>query len=122
FAQSAVDIVAAHNLDGVDIDWEYPGMKGDNNKFRPEDRTGYTNMFKELRERLDILSKKTGKKYLVTTAIGGSREFLQHTQLEIAQNYLDYINLMSYDFDGTYDNMAAHHSNLYTPSNMPYIY
>ncbi|HRD42114.1 MAG TPA: glycosyl hydrolase family 18 protein, partial [Ferruginibacter sp.] len=40
FSQSAVDIVAKHNLDGVDIDWEYPGMKGDNNKYRPEDRYG----------------------------------------------------------------------------------
>ncbi|MCO6498330.1 MAG: glycoside hydrolase family 18 protein [Chitinophagaceae bacterium] len=122
FAQSAVDIVAKYDLDGVDIDWEYPGMKGDNNKFRPEDKYGYTNMFKELRERLDALGKKKGKYYLVTTAIGGSREFLQHTELEVAQQYLDYINLMSYDFDGTYDNMAAHHSNLYTPKNMPWIY
>lgn len=122
FAQSCVDIVAAHNLDGVDIDWEYPGMKGDNNKFRPQDRTGYTNMFKQIRAKLDVLSKKTNKQYQVTTAIGGSIEFLQHTQMEIAQRYLDYINLMSYDYDGTYDNMAAHHSNMYTPANMPYIY
>jgi chitinase len=38
FANSCVDIVAKYNLDGVDIDWEYPGMRGDNNKFRPEDR------------------------------------------------------------------------------------
>lgn len=122
FSQSAVDIVEKYNLDGVDIDWEYPGMKGDNNKFRPEDRYGYTNMFKQLKEDLDKLSQKTGKKYQVTTAIGGSREFLQHTQMEVAQNYLDYINLMSYDYDGTYDNMSSHHSNLYSPANMPYIY
>lgn len=122
FSKSATDIVAKYDLDGVDIDWEYPGMKGDNNTFRPEDRTGYTNMFKQLREDMDALSKQTGKKYLVTTAIGGSREFLQHTQMEIAQNYLDYINLMSYDYDGTYDNMSSHHSNLYAPANMPYIY
>ncbi len=122
FAQSAVDIVAGYDLDGVDIDWEYPGMKGDGNGFRPEDKQGYTNLFKNLRERLDILGKKTGKKYFVTTAIGGSREFLQHTEMEEAQKYLDYINLMSYDFDETYDNMAAHHANLYTPANMPYLY
>lgn len=122
FSKSAADIVAKYDLDGVDIDWEYPGMKGDNNTFRPEDRTGYTNMFKQLRKDMDALSKQTGKKYLVTTAIGGSREFLQHTQMEIAQNYLDYINLMSYDYDGTYDNMSSHHSNLYAPANMPYIY
>ncbi|MBS1918677.1 MAG: glycoside hydrolase family 18 protein [Bacteroidetes bacterium] len=122
FAQSAVDIVSKFNLDGVDIDWEYPGMRGDSNVFRPKDRTGYTNLFKNLREKLEDLEKQTNKKYLVTTAIGGSVEFLQHTQMELAQEYLDYINLMSYDFDDTYDNMSAHHSNLYTPQAMPYIY
>ena len=122
FAQSAVDIVSKYNLDGVDIDWEYPGMRGDSNVFRPEDRKGYTNMFKDLREGLDALSTQTHKRYFVTTAIGGSREFLQHTQMEEAQKYLDYINLMSYDFDESYDNIAAHHSNLYSPPNMPYIY
>jgi chitinase len=122
FAQSAVDIVSTYDLDGVDIDWEYPGMTGDSNVYRPQDRKGYTDLFKNLREKLDALGKQTHKKYFVTTAIGGSLEFLQHTQMEEAQKYLDYINLMSYDFDGTYDNMAAHHSNLFSPPNMPYIY
>lgn len=122
FAKSAVDIVSKYNLDGVDIDWEYPGMIGDSNTYRPEDAQGYTRMFKYLREELDQLGKQTGKKYFVTTAIGGSREFLQHTEMEKAQHYLDYINLMSYDFDNTYDNMSSHQSNLYTPENMPWIY
>lgn len=121
FAQSAVDIVSIYHLDGVDIDWEYPGMIGDSNVYRPEDRQHFTNLFKSLREKLDALGRQTGKKYLVTTAIGGSLQFLQHTQMEIAQQYLDYINLMSYDFDG-YDNMAGHHTNLLSPPNRPYIY
>jgi chitinase len=121
FAQSAVDIVVRYKLDGVDIDWEDPGMIGDSNMYRPEDRTGYTALFRNLREILDGKTRLTGKKYLVTTAIEGSVEFLQHTQMEIAQNYLDYINLMAYDFDVSYDNMAAHHSNLLSPANMPWI-
>lgn len=122
FAKSSVDIVEKYNLDGVDIDWEYPGMKGDNNTFRPEDGKNYTNLFRHLREQLDLLGKKTKKKYFVTTAIGGSREFLQHTEMEVAQNYLDYINVMSYDFDNTYDNMSSHHQNLYAPEDRPYLY
>ncbi len=122
FAQSAVDLMLRYDLDGVDIDWEYPGMIGDNNVYRAEDRENYTRLFKDLREISDEATKKSGKRYLVTTAIGGSREFLQHTQMEIAQNYLDYINLMGYDFDGTYDNMSAHHANLYSPPHMPWIY
>ncbi|HVY76091.1 MAG TPA: glycoside hydrolase family 18 protein [Puia sp.] len=120
FAQSAADIVSKYNLDGVDIDWEYPGMIGDSNGYRPEDRIGYTNLFKQLRSKLDALTPQTGRKYFVTTAIGNSPKYLQHTQMEVAQQYLDYINLMAYDMDG-YDNMAGHQSNLYTPNDMPYI-
>ena len=34
FAKTSVEIVANHDLDGVDIDWEYPGLIGDNNVFQ----------------------------------------------------------------------------------------
>ena len=49
-----------------------PALIGDNNKFRPEDKQGYTLLFKELRQGLDSLKKITRKNYLVTTAVGGS--------------------------------------------------
>jgi chitinase len=122
FAQSAVNIVSKYDLDGIDIDWEYPGMIGDSNVYRPQDRAHYTNLFKNLREKLDVLSKHTNKKYFISTAIGASPDFLQHSQMEEAQKYLDYINLMAYDFDESYDNIAGHHTNLFSPSNMPYIH
>jgi chitinase len=76
FAMSAIDIVAKYQLDGVDIDWEYPGLIGDNNVFRPEDKEHYTLLFKELRKGLDSLQKVTRKKYFVTTAVGGSPDFI----------------------------------------------
>lgn len=122
FAQSAVDIVAKYDLDGVDIDWEYPGMIGDSNVYRPEDKTGYTRLFKDLRKLLKKLERNTGKKYFVTTAIGGSTEFLEHTQMKKVQKYTDFINVMSYDYDETYDSISSHHTNLYTSKNYGHLY
>jgi len=110
FAESAVAIMAKYDLDGVDIDWEYPGMRGDSNVFRPEDKVNYTLMFKELRAELDTLQQATGKKYLLTTAVGGFPSFLHHTEMGKAQQYLDYINLMTYDYSW---GKASHHTNLY---------
>ncbi|CCH53148.1 Chitinase [Fibrisoma limi BUZ 3] len=112
FAASAVDIVRQHRLDGIDIDWEYPGMKGEDNVFRPEDRENFTLLLKALRQQLDGLKQQTGKEYFVTTALPGFPAIFTHTDMAQAQQYLDYINVMSYDhFTG--GPLAGHHTNLY---------
>ena len=114
FAKTSAEIVANNDLDGVDIDWEYPGQRGNDNIFRPEDKQNYTLMFKEIRAALDELSKKTGKYYELTTAVGASYSYIEHTEMDKAAKYLDYVNLMTYDFYTSGDS-AGHHSNLYPP-------
>jgi len=114
FAKTSVAIVADHDLDGVDIDWEYPGQIGDNNVFRPEDKQNYTLMFEALRKELDALSQTTGKEYELTTAVGASKSYIEHTEMDKAAPYLDLVNLMTYDFY-TSGSTAGHHSNLYPP-------
>ncbi|MDR3715138.1 MAG: glycoside hydrolase family 18 protein [Puia sp.] len=113
FASSSIELVSKYKLDGVDIDWEYPGMIGDGNKFRPEDKEGYTLFFKKLREGLDSLGKTTGQHYLITTAVGASEQYLGHTDMRQAALYLDYVNLMTYDFKEGEDSLSGHHTNLY---------
>ena len=113
FAESAVAIVAAYHLDGIDIDWEYPGMIGDSNTYRTEDKQHYTLMFQSLREELDSLKKITRQRYFVTTAVGGSNEYITHTEMNKVQRYTDYINIMSYDYADEADTLSHHHTNLY---------
>lgn len=117
FAATSAAIVELNNLDGVDIDWEYPGFKGEDNVFRTEDRENFTLMFKALREELDRLSKKTGKKYLLTTAVPDFTSFLQKTDMGKAAEYMDYVNLMTYDFYVPAGDTVGHHSNLYHSAN-----
>lgn len=119
FTQSAVDIVKKYSLDGIDIDWEYPGMLGDSNVYRPEDKEHYTLMFKSIREGLDALSKTTHAKYFVTLAAGASQEFLEHSEMARVSLYVDYVNLMTYDFTDVADTVAIHHTNLYTSAGAP---
>jgi len=116
FALSAVDIVSKYNLDGIDIDWEYPGLIGDSNIYRPEDKQHYTNLFKELRKGLDSLHLTTHMKYYVSTAVGGSQDYIDHTEMDKVQEYTDYINIMSYDYTGGWSSITGHHTNLYTSS------
>ncbi|MDH6307283.1 chitinase [Dysgonomonas sp. PFB1-18] len=111
FAKSAVDIMKKYDLDGVDIDWEYPAIPGDDgNVYRPEDKQNYTLMFAAIKAELDALSKETNKKYLLTTAVGGQQEFIDNTEMAKVQEYLDYVNVMTYDSQSK--EKAIHHTNL----------
>lgn len=113
FTDSNINIVEKYNLDGVDIDWEYPGFQGEDNVFREEDRENFTLMFRSLREGLDSVSVATGKKYLLTTAVPEFKAFLEKTDMDEVAKYLDYVNLMAYDFYVPAGDTVGHHSNLY---------
>jgi chitinase len=112
FVTSAVDIIHRFNLDGIDIDWEYPSILGlEGNVYRPEDKQNYVLLFKELRRQTDSLAGVTHKKYLLSTAAGAFKSFVDHNDMGAAAQYLDFVNLMTYDFGG--DHVASHHTALY---------
>lgn len=113
FAVSAVEIIRTYHLDGVDIDWEYPGNIGNGNVFRKEDKQNYTLLFQAIRQELDVLEKERGTKLLLTAAVGGFKRFLDQTEMDKAQVYLNYINLMTYDYFQDSLGIAIHHTNLY---------
>jgi len=114
FAQSAVAYVQRHDLDGVDVDWEYPGLQGDGNPHRPEDGANFTALMRELRAELDA-AVAAGRRYLLTFAAGASPDYLAHTPVGDVEGFVDYVNLMTYDFrvPGA-EPEAGHHANLLT--------
>jgi GH18 family chitinase len=115
FVESAVDFVRRHDLDGFDVDWEYPGLPGYGNVNRPEDKKDFTAVMAELRAALDKEGAARGRTYLLTFAAGASSNFLEHTEMDAVQASVDYVNLMTYDFrDAGEESLAGHHCNLYT--------
>jgi chitinase len=120
FIESAVKFVNKYNLDGLDIDWEYPGMTGNNNRFRPEDKQNYTLLLKELRQRFNREEKKLRRHLVTSIATGASTDFLEHTEMAKVQRYVDTINLMSYDYYvPVWDKTTGHHAPLFTNSDDP---
>jgi chitinase len=113
FAASAVELIRQYGLDGVDIDWEYPGQGADAGiKYRPEDRRNFTLLLKTLREKLDAGGKPTGKHYVLTIA-SADREYFDHTEMDRLHVYLDWINVMAYDFFNSLTPTTGHHAGLY---------
>ncbi|MDG1275654.1 MAG: glycoside hydrolase family 18 protein [Algoriphagus sp.] len=118
---SGIDFLIKHRLDGLDFDWEYPALQGDNNVVRDVDKENFVAMLKSFREALDSLGAIDNKHYLSTIATGGFRKYLEVNDLRTAQQYLDLINIMSYDLFGAGDDTTGHHANLYkgNPALMP---
>jgi chitinase len=115
FIESAVQFIEKYDLDGLDIDWEYPGMPGDNHRFRLEDKQNYTLLLKELRTRFNHEEKKLHRHLVTSIATGASTEFLEHTEMANVQKYVDTVNLMSYDYYvPSWDRTTGHHAPLFT--------
>jgi chitinase len=114
FVESAIAFVRRHGLDGFDVDWEYPGMVGDGNVFRPEDKENFTALMADLRAALDREGNRKKRHLALTFAAGASSEFLEHTEMAKVQASVDFVNLMTYDFRVAGDSgEAGHHANLY---------
>jgi GH18 family chitinase len=112
FVASAVDFVRRHELDGFDVDWEYPGLPGNGNTHRPQDKQNFTALMSELRGALDKEGAARGRHYLLTLAAGALPTFLETTEMDKVQAVVDYVNLMTYDFRESGDRLAGHHANL----------
>ena len=102
FAMSCVDFVSRYGFDGVDIDWEFPvdgGLPG--NTVRPEDKRNYTLLLAEIRSHLDAAGE-----YLLTIAAPSSPDLIDNIEADLIHPYVDWIDLMTYDFHGPWGGPA----------------
>ena len=116
FAHSAIDLLQECNVDGIDLDWEYPGQGVAGIKYRTEDKQNFTLLLKTLRAQLDATSKARGRAghdaYTLTIA-SADREYFDHTEMDRLHVYVDWINIMSYDFFNSLTSTTGHHAGLY---------
>lgn len=111
FADSAAALIERYGLDGIDVDWEYPGIGWGGIAANPADKVNFTLLLKEVRQALE--QKEQGR-YLLTIAAGGGSYYLEHTQMAEVAAYLDYVQIMTYDFRGCDGSLiTGHHTNLY---------
>ncbi len=105
-------------FDGIDIDWEYPGACGATCNFRPEDTQNFTALLEEFRRQLDAIDPNL----LLSVATPASEEYYQKIELGQIHQYLNWINLMAYDFHGSWEKNGPtnHHANLYASASDPF--
>ncbi len=107
FAISTADIIESFNADGIDLDWEYPGISGyPGHTYKPEDRENFTDLIVQLR-------KYMGKDDILSFAAGASNRFFENSiEWDKVMPLVNNVNLMTYDFYGSGSTKTGHHTAL----------
>ncbi len=115
FVASVIDFLRRYQLDGLDLDWEYPGQAGAGHSYRSEDKQNFTRLVRDLRARFNQEEKMTHHRLLLTIAAGASSDFLEQTEMATVQQFVDSVNLMTYDYyEPASDSVTGNHSPLLT--------
>lgn len=112
FIDSAVALLRQYDLDGLDIDWEYPTLPGPGISHQPADRRNFSLLLEALRKRLDAEGQAQGNRHYLLTIASAEGEFAQGLELPRIAQSLDWINLMTYDFYGSLTPTTGHHAGL----------
>ncbi|KAJ5500637.1 hypothetical protein N7453_009688 [Penicillium expansum] len=113
FADSSVELLKNLGFDGIDLDFEYPG------NYIEADQLVDT--LRRLREALDSYSSaNSGGYHLLLTAASpaGPANYLKEFLAQMDQ-YLDFWNLMAYDYAGSWSNVTGHDANLHASNSNP---
>jgi chitinase len=109
FAQSVLDLLVQFKADGIDLDWEYPGIEGyPGHTFKAEDKQNFTYLVEELRETL-------GDDYVISFAAAGFDHFFKESiEWDKVMPLLDNVNIMTYDLVSGFSTVTGHHTPLYS--------
>ncbi len=108
FVESVLKFIKEYDIDGLDIDWEYPGLPGDDNPYSPADKENFTKLMCELKTGMNTICD-----YLVLTwASAGWERAFDYIELDKVMQCVNYVNVMSYDLAGGGDPYTSHHTNL----------
>jgi len=113
FAANVCKWLEDYDLDGMDVDWEYPvgAQWGSVIKVRPSDRQNYIALLRELRSAMDQLGERTGKRYSLSTAVPASGWFLKANDVKAAAQIADSLKIMAYDYYGGWSDTTGHLAN-----------
>ncbi len=126
FIQSCLDLMEEYPwIDGIDLDWEYPGGSNDGERLpeseldqgcpiwgtKQEDTENFAALVKEMRAAFDEKFGQ-GTKKITACASASTGWTLPNQDWPAAEPYLDLINIMTYDLAGDWDGVTGHASGI----------
>lgn len=105
--RECANLITELEFDGVDFDWEYPNAKGMNiEHYSDKDYANFALLMEEVRDAI-------GRDKLITAAMSASPANLAGFDWGRLQASMDFFNIMTYDINGGWSEIAGHNSPLY---------
>lgn len=113
FAQSVVSLLKDLPFDGVDIDWEYPQS--------PKQGQDFVALLATTRKAMNAYAVTLPCKphFELTVASPAGPQNFPNLDFLLMDHYLDFWNLMAYDFAGSWDQQSGHQANIFPSTNNP---
>jgi len=105
FANQCRELIQDYGFDGIDLDWEYPGYE--DHSGTPQDKANFNLLLDDVRLALDALENETGKRYGLTAALPCGPSNMMNIDIPYVTSKLDELNLMSYDFGGSWSETTS---------------
>ncbi|KAM5160753.1 oviduct-specific glycoprotein [Callospermophilus lateralis] len=112
FINSAISLLRAHNFDGLDLFFLYPGLRNS----PTHDRWKFLFLIEELLSAFQKEALLTNRpRLLLSAAVSGVPHIIQTSyDVNLLGRLLDFINVLSYDFHGSWEKFTGHNSPLYS--------
>jgi chitinase len=113
FARTAVQLLKDRGFDGLDVDWEYPKDT--------QEAQHMVDLLRAVRAELDAYAATVpgNPHFLLTIAAPAGTEHYQKLKIDQLGAVLDFVNLMCYDYAGSWDRTCGHQANLYPSRSSP---
>ncbi|RKF65522.1 Endochitinase B1 [Golovinomyces cichoracearum] len=113
FADSALNLLLNYGFDGLDIDWEYPKSSTEAQNF--------VALLQICRETMDAYACTLSYEhhFELTVACPAGLNNCSIIDISSMDRYLDFWNLMAYDFAGSFSSATGHHANLFASCSLP---
>lgn len=108
YVDAIAKLVDEYDYDGVDMDWEYPDTA--------DEVKGFERIVTGLRSRLDAMGERKNRPMFVTMAASANPRTLDHLNPKFLVENLDWVNVMTYDYAGSWSDRAGHNAPLHGSS------
>lgn len=118
FVTSCIAFMQQYRFEGIDIHWRYP-VSGGMEDGSEADRENYNLLLEEFRRQLDEAGIEDERYYELSIGIPGTPDLLENYDMPEIIRYVDFINMHSYQYAGSWSGITEHISPLFMSASDP---